>query len=70
MIIIRITLPWERQNGFAILDAASGIVQILFLIQYRTGITIDPGVHQEGTTILIYPANDGIRLRLKSFEFD
>lgn len=65
-VVLRYTFPREPEGGYAVLDAAADVVDVLWRIEQRRVVAADPGVHHEGPAVrLIDPPEHSIGLRLK-----
>lgn len=68
-VVLRYAFPREPEGGYAILDAAADVEDVLRRIQQRRVVAADPGIHHESPTVrLIDPSKHGIGLRLKKEE--
>lgn len=66
-VVLRYALSREPEGGYAVLDAAADVVDVLRRVQQRRVVAADPGVHHERPTVrLIDPPEHGVGLRLKT----
>lgn len=64
--IWRQPLPCKTYCTDTILDTATYVVDILWGIQQRWCITSNPCIHDESTSIIVHPTQDGICLGLNT----